>query len=272
MEMGLRGKRALVTGAAGGIGMAICRALAGEGCAVIAHDLAERAESSESLVAELRAAGGEATAFSADLSIPDDVKALAASAQAWGGGPDIVVNNAATLWGPPQEPWLKVTEERWLGAYRTNALAPATLARHLIPGMVRRGFGRIICISSMSGVRPHPTEPHYAASKAALINLAMGISKAFAGTGVSAVTISPGPILTPLLEGSLRELARQNGWNGTWEEIQKRAAADAYRLTAGRIGRPDDIARAVVFLASPASDFITGINLHVCGGSSSETH
>jgi 3-oxoacyl-[acyl-carrier protein] reductase len=272
MDMGLRGKRALVTGAAGGIGGEICRMLAGEGCAVIVHDLAGRAEASERLVAELGRSGVEATTFAADLSKSEEVRALAKSAEEWRGGLDIVVNNAATLWGPPQEPWLSVDEERWLGAYQTNALAPASLARHLIPGMVARGFGRIICISSMSGVRPYPTEPHYAASKAALINLAMGISKAFAGTGVSAVTISPGPILTPLFESSLRELARKNGWNGTWEEIQKRAAAEAYRLTAGRIGQPKDIARAVVFLASPASDFITGINLHVCGGSSSETH
>ena len=270
MEMGLGGKRALVTGAAGGIGGAICRMLAGEGCAVMAHDLAAKADTGARLVEELKQTGVDATTHFSDLGKPVEVLALAAAADAWRGGLDILVSNAATLYGPPQRPWLEVDDERWRGTYQTNTLAPAMLARQLIPGMVKRGFGRIIFISSMSGVRPYATEPHYATSKAALINMALGISKAFAGTGVSAVTICPGPIMTSLLEGSLRELAQQKGWQGSWEEIQKRAASEAYRLTVGRMGKPDDIARAVTFLASPLSDFITGVNLRVCGGSSSE--
>jgi NAD(P)-dependent dehydrogenase (short-subunit alcohol dehydrogenase family) len=121
---------------------------------------------------------------------------------------EILVSNAATLYDPPQRPWLEVDDERWRDTYQTNTLAPAMLARQLIPGMVKRG--------------------------------------------------------------SLRELAQQKGWQGSWEEIQKRAASEAYRLTVGRMGKPDDIARAVTFLASPLSDFITGVNLRVCGGSSSE--
>lgn len=271
MDMGLRGKRVLVTGAAGGIGGAICRMLASEGCAVVVHDLSAKAAACAALVEELKQAGAaDATACLAELSDSPQVLALAANVEAWRGGLDIFVSNAATLWGAPQRPWLEVDEERWQGAYKTNLLAPAMLARQFIPGMVKRGFGRIICISSMSGVRPYPTEPHYATSKAGLLNMSLGISKAFAGTGVSAVTICPGPIMTPLLESSLRELAEQKGWKGTWEEIQKRAASEAYRITAGRIGKPEDIARAVTFLASPGSDFITGVNLRVCGGSSSE--
>jgi 3-oxoacyl-[acyl-carrier protein] reductase len=272
MNMGLAGKRALVTGAAGGIGGAICRMLASEGCMIVVHDMAAQARKSTELAEEIQQGGGEATVCSADLSKHAEVVALADAAASWRGGIDILVSNAGTLSGPPQRPWLEVSEDRWDNVHQVNLMAPAMLARRLIPAMVQRGFGRIICIASMSGVRPYPTEPHYATSKAGLINLALGISKAFAGTGVSAVTISPGPIMTPLLEGSLRQLATQNGWEGSWEEIQRRAAREAYRLTAGRIGTPDDIARAVTFLASPSNDFITGINLRVCGGSSSETN
>jgi 3-oxoacyl-[acyl-carrier protein] reductase len=272
MELNLKGMRVLVTGGAGGMGTAICRMLGDEGCSVMVHDLPSRAADASTIVEQIISGGGDAVSATADLANIKEVDDLARVAGEWRSGIDILVTTAATLSGPAQLPWLEIPDDRYLDCYKVNTLAPMTLVRHLVPSMVERGFGRFIFISSMSGVRPSGVEPHYIASKAALNALSISLTKAYPRSGISAVTLSPGPIVTPLMEDTLRRMAERLGWEGEWEELQARAATEIWRLTSKRLGTPADIARAVAFMASPLNTFITGVNLRICGGSTSEVH
>jgi NAD(P)-dependent dehydrogenase (short-subunit alcohol dehydrogenase family) len=133
--------------------------------------------------------------------------------------------------------------------------------------MCQAGWGRVINISSTAGVQPAEGVPaDYSAAKAALNALTMTLSRALARTGVTVNTVTPGPILTEGQRGWIELLARNRNWPGTFDDWERRFIREDMQLTVDRLGRPEDIGRAVAFLAAVDADFITGENLRVDGG------
>ena len=263
MDLQLKGKRALVTGSNGGIGAAIAQALADEGVSVVLHGRNE--EKLAAAEAEISGRGGAVASAAGDLSTDagaDDVAARAVDAF---GGIDILVNNAGGASESGRGSWFDLPPSDWAATYQSNVISAGRLIHHVVPAMKADKWGRIIQISSAAGIIPTSGQPDYGPSKAALVNMSMGLSKALAGSGITVNTVSPGMIMTDKLVEFLRRFAEKRGWG---DDVDR--AAD-YVLkgtgqTVTRIGQVEDIAYAVTMLASPNSGFINGVNLHLDGG------
>ena len=264
MDLQLRGRRALVTGASSGIGAGIARVLAAEGVAVAVHG--RDAPRTAGVVASLRDAGVQAVAVLGDLTDAATCERVAAEATAALGAIDILVNNAGGKSAAGNPGWLEVGWDDWRATYEMNVGAAVRLIQHLVPGMRARGFGRIIQIASASGTQTEPTIGEYQSAKAAMINLTTSLAKALAHTGITANTVSPGTILTPAVERWLGAVAAQHGWGSDRAEIERRFTREMIPLCADALGRPEDIGRVVALLASPLSGYICGANLRVDGG------
>ncbi len=261
----LAGKRALVTGSSSGLGEAIAKRLASEGARLVIHG--RNAERAERVAAEIRAAGGEAHVAIGDLMRDDTAAAVADAAEAALGGVDILVNNAGgESAGAGQATFFDAKPEEWLSTYNGNVVCAIRMIQRFAPGMKESGWGRIIQISSLVSHRPNLVIPDYAAAKAGLNNMTVGLSLALAGTGITVNSISPGVILTSGVEGWFRKLAEQFDWGTEWAEIEKKAVAALAPNHIGRAGRPADVAHAVMYLASPQGGFVTGTDMMVSGG------
>ena len=260
MDLQLIGKRALVTGSTSGIGEQIAKTLSQEGVSVIVHG--RRAAEAERVMREITDAGGRAIAVTGDLGNDDEAARVVEASLAAFGGVDILVNNAGSF---PMKPWLQSSAAEWVELYNANVGSVVRLVTHLVPPMVERRWGRVIMLGSFLGPMPGPPVANYASTKAANISQAVSLAKELGGTGVTANTVSPGPIRTPGMEAGARGMMEAMGQEYDFPGFEKLFVKDA-RLPAGRIGSPADIANAVAFLASPLADFITGTNLRVDGG------
>lgn len=263
MELELDGKRALVTGSNGGIGAAIAQALADEGVSVVLHG--RNAGKLAAAAAGISARGGVVASAAGDLSTDEGAQGVAEQAIDAFGGIDILVNNAGGASETGRGSWFDLAPGEWAAAYQRNVISAGRLIHRIAPGMRAAGWGRIIQISSAAGIIPTSGQPDYGPSKAALVNMSMGLSKALAGSGVTVNTVSPGMIMTDKLVDFLRKFAEKRGWG---DDIGR--AAD-YVLkgtgqTVARIGQVEDVAFAVTMLASPKSGFVNGVNLHLDGG------
>lgn len=244
---------ALVTGATGGIGRAICLALA-EQARRDGHALhlgaaaSQPGEKLDRLVDELRRAGADATGLAADLTQPPDCARLVDEAQRAGGDLDVLVCNAGAS-GPGRLADLPLAQ--WERSFALNTRSAWLLAQAARPGLARTR-GNIVAIASMSGLAPHPGYGAYAATKAALIMLCRQMAHEWAADGIRVNTVSPGMIRTPLTEAVYRDDAVR---------LQREAL-----VPLGRIGRGEDVGAAVAWLASPAAGYVTGQNLTVDGG------
>lgn len=249
MDLGLRGKVAMVTGASRGLGRAIALALAQEGarlsiCARGGEALAEAA-------GECAAAGAEVVADPIDLTQGGAVQAWVERTRERLGAIDILVNNAGAARPGALE---QLTDAQWHEAFELNFFAPVMLARLCAAQMQKRGGGAIVNISSIYG-REAGGPLSYNASKAALISFTKMLSRELAAKGVRVNAVAPGSILFP---------------GGTWERRFK-ANPDferdfiSHELPAGRLGRPEEVAYAVVMLASPRASWINGACLAVDG-------
>jgi len=238
----LAGQSALVTGASGGIGGAIARVLHGAGAAV---GLAgTRRGALDTLAGEL---GERAHVLVADLSDPEAPDRLVKEADAVLGQVDILVNNAGIT---RDNLTLRLRDEDWQAVLDVNLGATFRLTRAALRGMVRRRQGRIVSITSVVGVTGNPGQANYAASKAAIIGMSKSIAAEVATRGITVNCIAPGFIATAMTE----KLSA--------EQQAKIAAA----IPAARMGTPDEIAAAVLFLASREAAYITGQTIHVNGG------
>lgn len=269
MDLQLSGKRALVTGSTSGIGAGITLRLAAEGAHVVVHGR-NRARG-ESVAGEIVRAGGNATLILGDLAVDEEADRVSSDVIAQLGGIDVLVNNAAYTGGGPPEwdghhQWLDDPLPHWVAAYQSKALAAVRMIKRFAPGMIERRWGRVINIGSAAAVQPVAGIPAQQAGYAAMLNLTASLARSLHDVGVTANTVSPGVILTPAVERWAADLGQQHGWPAEWDEIEKRLVSTYLPLPVGRIGRPDDIATAVAYLASPLSGFITGINLRVDGG------
>jgi NAD(P)-dependent dehydrogenase (short-subunit alcohol dehydrogenase family) len=268
MDLDLKGKRALVTGSSSGIGAGIARVLAAEGATLVVHgrDSARTHAVAESLHTS---SGAPAYAVTGDLSTDDGAQAVAQAVMDAVGGIDILINNAGGAGVDGNPPWLDVPASTWMDTYSQNVGAFVRMCHAFIPGMTERGWGRIVNISSGSGMQPPATIPHYSASKAAINNLTVSLSKALARTGITVNTVSPGAILTPALENWIRDLARQMNWGDDWDVIERRYTTEFFPLPVSRIGRVDDIGNMVALIASDRCGYMTGADVRVDGGSTS---
>ena len=241
--MDLRDKTVLVTGAARRLGLALALRLAGRGARLAIHYHQSAAEA-EALVATIRADGGEAEAFAADLAAAAAVQGLAASALARFGRVDVLINNAALFW---RAPWPEADLAHWDRQQAVNVRAPWLLAQALAPAMQAAGAGKIVNLTDYLAQRPVRDYVAYEVSKSALNGLTLALAKALAPS-IQVNAVSLGPILpaagmAPSDEAALIE-----------------------RLPLRRWGRPDDVVAAVLFLIE-GSDFVTGSILPLDGGS-----
>jgi NAD(P)-dependent dehydrogenase (short-subunit alcohol dehydrogenase family) len=243
----LHGRAALVTGGSSGIGHAIARALALAGARVVL--LARGEEALAAAAAAIRSAGGQADWVRADLADRGAVEDGLARAVARSGEPDIVVNAAAVNLRPPLG---QHTMGQWDETLAVNLTAPFLIGQRFGPAMARRGWGRIINVASQQAVRAFGNSGGYGASKAGLAGLTRSQSEAWAPHGVCCNAITPGFVATPLTA----EVASD----------PVRSAALAARTMVGRNGEPADFEGVAVFLASRASDYVTGQLIFVDGG------
>lgn len=243
----LAGRVALVTGASSGLGRSLAQALAGAGAAVVL--IARRAADLASLERDIASAGGKARALACDLADRAALRRAAAEAAQPFGAPDILVNAAGIN---PRKPILELADEEWDATMRINLEAPFFLAQALAPAMLARGWGRIINIASLQSVRAFPFGAPYGATKGGLMQLTRAQAEAWSGRGVNANAIAPGFFATPLTAALANDATR-------WAELAK-------KTFAGRNGVPEDLWGAAIFLASRASDYVTGQTLFVDGG------
>ena len=237
----LSGKTALVTGATGGIGGAIARALHAQGAKVAISGT--RREVLDALAAEL----GGAAVLPCDLADKDAVEALVPKAEEALGQLDILVANAGIT---RDNLFVQLKDEEWEQVLNVNLTSTFRLARAAVKGMMRRRFGRIVGITSVVGVTGNPGQSNYTAAKAGMIGMFKSIGKEYAKRGVTANCVAPGFIATPMTD-KLNEKQRE---------------AILAMVPAGKLGSGADVAAAVVYLASDEAGYVTGQTLHVNGG------
>lgn len=243
----LSGKVALVTGASSGIGQAIAAAYAEAGAAVVM--VARREAELNSAAQKIRSAGGKAACIPCDLAERKSLYACAEQAPEFFGAPDIVVNAAGIN---IRKPMLELTEEDWDRTLRINLDASFFLPQHLAPAMIAKGWGRIVNIASLQCVRAFANSGPYGASKGGVMQLTRAQAEAWSKHGICANAIAPGFFATPLTAPVANDPAR-------WQAM-------AAKTFIGRNGALDDLRGTAIFLASHASDYITGQTIFVDGG------
>lgn len=257
MDSGLSGKSAVVTGASKGIGLAITRALAGEGVQVVAA-----ARSTTDDLSRL-AHGAAVRPLSVDLSAPEGPALVVEAAVSAFGGLDILVNNVGAV-HPRPGGFLSVTDEDFTATMAINFFAAVRTTRAALPQLLRRGTGTIVTVSSVNAFLPDPLVIDYCAAKAALTNFFKALSKEVGPRGIRVNTVSPGPVATDLWlgsEGVAATVARASG--GAPEGVAKQVAASA---VTGRFTRPEEVASLVLLLASDRAGNVTGADFVIDGG------
>ena len=238
----LTGRKALVTGATGGLGGAIARTLHAQGASVAISGT--RAEALEALAAEL---GERVVIAPCNLSDKDSVEALVPTAEEKLGGLDILVNNAGIT---RDNLFMRLKDEDWDSVLAVNLTAAFRLSRAAVKSMMRRRYGRIVAIGSVVGTTGNPGQGNYAAAKAGLIGMSKALAAEVASRNITVNVVAPGFIESPMTQ-ALNEKQREDILSG---------------VPMGRLGEGADVAAAVAFLASTEAGYVTGQTLHVNGG------
>ena len=258
MHIDLSGKQAVVSGSTAGIGYAIAKGLAAAGARVVING-----RNPEAVLDAARRLGGEVqgaaiTGVAADLGTPEGVQQLATRVpQA-----DILVNNLG-IFDP--KPFLEIEDEEWERFFRINVMSGVRLSRRYLPGMIERGWGRIVFISSESGVQIPAEMVHYGMTKAAQLAVSRGIAETAAGTGVTVNAVLPGPTRSEGVVEFMAKLARDRGKSVQALEaefIEENRPSSLIR----RLAEVDEVANMVVYVCSPQASATTGAALRVDGG------
>ena len=242
MMFDLSGKSALVTGASGGIGASVARVLHAQGATVGLSGTRE-----EPLHALAGALGERAHVLPCDLSDAEAVTALPKRAAEAMGSVDILVNNAGVT---RDNLFMRMSEEEWSTVIEVNLTAAFRLSKGVLRGMMKARWGRIVNVSSVVGTTGNPGQGNYAASKAGLVGMSKSLAYEVASRGITVNAVAPGFIATAMTD-------KLSG--------EQRAKIDD-QIPAGRMGMPEEIAAACLYLASPEAAYVTGTVLHVNGG------
>ena len=258
MIIDLAGRRAIVTASASGIGLSIALGLARAGAHVTVNG--RRAETTVAAVDRLRAAlpGAGVAGVAGDLSTAAGVAAFIDQA----GDADILVNNLGIY---ERKEFVDITDEDWARYFETNLFSGVRLARHYLPRMIERNWGRLLFITSESGVTPPPTRLHYATTKSAQMTLARGLAEMTAGTGVTSNSIIVGVTRTEALDGMIAGIAAEHGISES--DVERNIVAE-HRPTQllKRLATAEEVANMVVYVASPQAAATNGAALRVDGG------
>ena len=238
----LTGKSALVTGASGGIGAAVARALHGAGATVGLSGTRE--DPLNALAAEL---GDRAHVLPCDLSDADAVNALPKRAAEAMGAVDVLVNNAGVT---RDNLFMRMSEEEWATVLDVNLTASFRLCKGVLRGMMKARWGRIVNVSSVVGATGNPGQGNYAASKAGLVGMSKSLAYEVASRGITVNAVAPGFVATAMTDKLTDD---------------QKGRIDA-QIPAGRMGTPEEVAAAALYLASPEAAYVTGTVLHVNGG------
>ena len=238
----LTGKAALVTGASGGIGGAIARALHAQGAVVTLSGTR-----TDALAALAQALGERAHVVAARMDDPADIDRLAKEAEGAMGKLDILVNNAGIT---RDNISMRMKDEEWDKVLQVNLTGTFRLTRAAMRGMMRRRFGRVVNITSIVGVTGNPGQANYAAAKAGLIGMSKSLAQELASRGITVNCIAPGFIATPMTDALT-------------DDQKKTILA---RVPADRLGTAEEVAAGVVYLASDEAAYVTGQTLHINGG------
>lgn len=257
MDLSLAGKIVLVTAASRGLGYAIAEAFLVEGATAIIS--ARNQDTLDAAAAKLREeTGREAVAIAADCTSQDDISWLAGTVEERFGRIDVLINNSA---GPPTKPFVQLSDDDWRGALEVKFLPQVRCARAVLPGMMERGWGRIITIIGTHGRQPHAYVFTGGVVNAALLNFNKALAEEGAPANVLANAINPGPIDTERMRYLAEEKAREEGIS--YEEARR---IQTEETMLKRFGQPAEVAAAAVFLASDKAGFITGATLDIDGG------
>ena len=259
MDLGIKGRIAVVSGGDSGMGLETARILSAEGVRIALTDKTE---------ASLRSAAatlpGEVVAISADLTKPADVERLHKMVVQSLGEASILVH-AAGITGPTGDP-LTLTDAEWQVAIDNDFMTAVRMCRAFVPGMRSTGWGRVVLMGSEDAAQPYSDELPYCAAKAAVLNLSKGLSKTYAKDGVLFNAVSPAFIATPMTDAMMEKRAKKDGVSFD-EAIQTFLKQERPTLELQRRGKAEEVAAAIAFLCSEHASFINGANLRVDGGS-----
>jgi 3-oxoacyl-[acyl-carrier protein] reductase len=259
MDLGLRDRTCIVTGASGGIGRATAAALAAEGASLLLTG--RREEALLESAAGCREAGSRAETLAIDITAADAGERLLERCLDQFGQIDVVVNNAGTSAVRALE---ELTDEEWRDQWELHVMAPMRLMRAAAPVMAERGWGRIVNVSSSSGKRPSGTNMAYSVTKAAVLSLSRAFADEYASRGVLVNAVTPGPIADELwlAPGGMADQAAAARGVSRDEVLE----ATAGRVPIGRMGTSDEIAAGIVFLCSEQASYVTGAAWSLDGG------
>jgi NAD(P)-dependent dehydrogenase (short-subunit alcohol dehydrogenase family) len=257
MDLGIAGRVAIVTGGSRGIGQAVAERLCREGArvAVCARNRDSLADAQRALEA---VGAGRALTVAADLTEPAAAERVVEAAVAAWGRIDILVNNAGAARGLPFD---ELTHERWLENLQLKLFGYLRMARMVLPHLRKNGWGRIVNIAGVAGLQPSALAMPVGLNNAGILNVMKALSDAEAANNILVTTVCPGPILTERQTTLLQDAARTKGI--TVEAAQREATA---AIPLQRMGRPEEVADAVAFLASERASYITGSIVIVDGG------
>jgi NAD(P)-dependent dehydrogenase (short-subunit alcohol dehydrogenase family) len=253
---GLRGRRCLITGAAGGVGAATARRFCEEGANVVVSDvdLASASSLAESLAAE----GFGAHALELDVTSDADVGACVQEASRLLGGLDTLVANAGILTVAPID---GLTPEAFRRTLEVNLVGTFLCIRHAVPRLREAGGGAIVCVASQSGIEGVPEATAYCASKFGVVGVVESLARELTGEGIRVTAVAPGLVDTPMLSRFYERRAEIHGGDG--EELKRKAIAE---YPIGRLATPTEVADAIAFLASEEASYVSGAILPVIGG------
>lgn len=259
MDLGLKDRVALITGAAGGIGLATARLLAEEGVKLVLTDLEQ-----DALLQAAASLAGEPLLIAADMTRQTEVDDLIRQAEARFGQVDIVVHTAGVT-GAKGDP-LELSDADYQEAWDTDFFSAVRIARATVPAMRKRGWGRLVCITSENAVQPYWEEAVYNVAKAALAAFIKNLSYKEAAHGVLCNTVSPAFIETGMTDGMMEKRAEERGVSFE-EAVQSFLNEERPGIVQQRRGQPHEVAAAIALLVSARASFINGSNLRVDGGS-----